>query len=93
MTPQQQRLLAFVERYQRVHRGVSPSFDEMAGALGLKSKSGVHRLIAGLSSEGRLRQNGVRSIEIIPTAADLSRISDTDLLTEMTRRGLLRMAA
>jgi hypothetical protein len=34
--------------------GISPSFDEMKEALGLKSKSGDHRLITGLTALVRI---------------------------------------
>ena len=31
---------------------VPPSFDEMRNALGLASKSGIHRLVSGLEERG-----------------------------------------
>ena len=47
LTRKQHQLLVFIN--QRLEEtGVSPSFDEMKEALGLKSKSGIHRLITGL---------------------------------------------
>jgi len=47
--------------------GVPPSFDEMKDALGLKSKSGVHRLIVGLEERGFIRRlpHRARALEII----------------------------
>jgi repressor LexA len=47
--------------------GISPSFDEMKDALGLKSKSGVHRLITGLEERGFIRRlpHRARAIEIV----------------------------
>ncbi|SMF47788.1 LexA DNA binding domain-containing protein [Azospirillum oryzae] len=56
LTPKQRALLDFIARYQRERRGVSPSFDEMAHAIGLASKSGVHRLIEGLVARGALER-------------------------------------
>jgi len=46
---------------------VSPSFDEMRNALGLASKSGVHRLVSGLEERGYIRRlaNRARAIEIL----------------------------
>ena len=44
LTRKQHQLLLFIN--QRLNAtGVCPSFDEMKDALGLKSKSGIHRLI------------------------------------------------
>ncbi len=46
--------------------GVPPSFDEMKDALGLKSKSGIHRLITGLEERGFIRRlpHRARALEI-----------------------------
>jgi repressor LexA len=48
-------------------KGVSPSFDEMKDALGLKSKSGIHRLITGLEERGFIRRlpHRARAIEVL----------------------------
>jgi len=45
---------------------IAPSFDEMREALGLKSKSGIHRLITGLVERGYLERlpNRARALEI-----------------------------
>lgn len=47
--------------------GISPSFEEMKEALGLKSKSGVHRLISALEERGYLRRlpNRARALEVL----------------------------
>ena len=45
LTKKQNELLKFIYEKQREY-GMSPSFDEMKDALGLKSKSGIHRLIS-----------------------------------------------
>ena len=47
LTKKQYELLVFINR-RLAATGVAPSFDEMKDALGLKSKSGIHRLISGL---------------------------------------------
>ena len=46
---------------------VSPSFEEMKLALGLKSKSGIHRLISALEERGFIKRlhNKARAINII----------------------------
>ena len=66
LTLQQSRLLRFIEDKLRA-RGISPSFEEMRLHLGLGSKSGVHRLLEGLSERGfieRLR-NRARALRVI----------------------------
>ncbi|MBK8210927.1 MAG: repressor LexA, partial [Rhodospirillales bacterium] len=47
LTKKQYELLMFIDKRLR-ETGVSPSFDEMKDALGLRSKSGIHRLMTGL---------------------------------------------
>lgn len=55
LTRKQRDLLVFI--HERMSRGdIAPSFDEMKDALGLKSKSGVHRLINGLVERGHLER-------------------------------------
>ncbi len=55
LTRKQYDLLVFIND-RLVNSGVSPSFDEMKDALGLKSKSGIHRLITGLEERGFIRR-------------------------------------
>lgn len=66
LTQKQRDLLAFIER-RLAEDGVSPSFDEMREAVGLRSKSGVHRLIGALVERGFLRRlpNRARALEVI----------------------------
>ncbi|MCJ9428763.1 transcriptional repressor LexA [Kordiimonas marina] len=66
LTAKQHQLLLFI-RDRLAETGVSPSFDEMKDALGLKSKSGVHRLINALEERGFIRRmaNRARALEII----------------------------
>jgi repressor LexA len=66
LTRKQYELLMFI--HERVHEtGIPPSFDEMKDALGLKSKSGIHRLITALEERGFLRrmEKRARALEII----------------------------
>ncbi len=66
LTRKQHELLTFI--HQRVREsGVSPSFDEMKEALGLASKSGIHRLITALEERGFLRRmpNRARALEVV----------------------------
>jgi repressor LexA len=66
LTRKQLDLLTFISK--RIHKdGVSPSFDEMKEALGLRSKSGIHRLISALEERGFIRRlpHRARAIEIL----------------------------
>jgi repressor LexA len=65
LTQKQYELLVFVDSYLK-DNGVSPSFDEMKDALGLKSKSGIHRLITGLEEREYIfrRPNRARALEV-----------------------------
>ena len=91
LTHAQAELLAFITRFQEENFGVSPSFEEMKQALGLRSKSGVHRLIQALVERGRLarRENRARALEVLPDAPPpetLHRFSTLELVTELHRR-------
>lgn len=75
LTRKQSELLLFInDRIQGT--GVSPSFDEMKDALGLKSKSGIHRLITGLEERGFIRRlpHRARALEVLrlPDAASVT---------------------
>jgi repressor LexA len=66
LTQKQRELLLYIN--QRLNTtGVSPSFDEMKDALGLKSKSGIHRLVSGLEERGFIRRlpHRARALEVI----------------------------
>ena len=53
VTRRQNAVLEFVAKYCAEH-GHSPSYQEIADAVGIASKSGVKRLIDGLVERGRL---------------------------------------
>jgi repressor LexA len=65
LTRKQYDLLLFIDRRLK-ERGVAPSFDEMKEALGLRSKSGIHRLMTGLEERGFIRRlpHRARAIEV-----------------------------
>ncbi len=71
LTKKQYELLVFINRRLN-EAGISPSFDEMKDALGLRSKSGIHRLITGLEERGFVRRlpHRARALEVlrIPTS-------------------------
>lgn len=66
LTRKQYQLLMFIDASLK-DSGVSPSFDEMKEALGLKSKSGIHRLITGLEERGFLRRlpHRARALQVL----------------------------
>ncbi|MCH4093826.1 MAG: transcriptional repressor LexA [Acetobacter peroxydans] len=66
LTRKQHKLLLFIDSHLR-QTGFSPSFDEMREAMGLRSKSGIHRLISGLEERGFLRRHHhrARALEVI----------------------------
>ena len=66
LTPKQYELLSFINQRMK-ERGIPPSYDEMKEALGLRSKSGIHRLITALEERGFIRRlpHRARAIEIV----------------------------
>ncbi len=65
LTRKQRDLLLFI--HERLGKDdVPPSFEEMKNALGLKSKSGIHRLISGLEERGYIERlpHRARALEI-----------------------------
>ena len=72
LTRKQHELLLFIHRHLG-EQGVSPSFDEMKDALGLKSKSGIHRLITALVERGFIHRlpHRARAVEVLRLPEDL----------------------
>ncbi len=66
LTRKQYELLSLIDARLK-ETGVSPSFEEMKEALGLRSKSGIHRLITGLEERGFLRRlpHRARALEVL----------------------------
>jgi repressor LexA len=66
LTRKQYELLLLINQ-RLADVGVPPSFDEMKDALGLKSKSGIHRLITGLEERGFIRRlpHRARALEVV----------------------------
>ncbi|MCD8562603.1 MAG: transcriptional repressor LexA [Alphaproteobacteria bacterium] len=66
LTRKQRDLLLFIHSRMQDESDVAPSFEEMKEALGLKSKSGIHRLITALVERGYLERlpHRARALEI-----------------------------
>ena len=77
LTAKQNQLLHFIADHLN-ENGISPSFDEMKDALGLKSKSGIHRLIKALEERGFLGRlpNRARALEILKMPEKMNPILD-----------------
>ena len=72
MTPKQFALLGFIREYTEKN-GYAPSFDEMKDFMGLKSKSGIHRLLKELEGQSILtRQPHQTRGVILPKAQEIS---------------------
>lgn len=77
LTSKQHQLLVFIEE-RLAENGVSPSFDEMKDALGLKSKSGIHRLVTALEERGFIRRlpNKARALDVVRHANGTPVVAD-----------------
>ena len=66
LTQKQKDLLLLIDKKIKA-TGVPPSYDEMKDALGLASKSGIHRLITALEERGFIRRlpNKARALEVL----------------------------
>jgi SOS-response transcriptional repressor LexA len=91
LTQKQAELLRYLKS-----RKTCPSFEEMMKALGLRSKSGVHRLIEALIERGHIKRlpNRARAIELVeephlPDTAILAALPIHAIAREIRRRGLV----
>lgn len=85
LTQKQQNLLQYI-RKNLEKDGVCPSFEEMKDALGLRSKSGIHRMVTALEERGFIRRlaNRARAVEILKNP-DGSRANQDDILSVLSR--------
>lgn len=74
LTALQHQCLLFLDAEIKRTRGVAPSFEEMRIAAGLKSKSGIHRLVKALEERGFIRRlpQRARSIEVLRLPGDIA---------------------
>ncbi len=99
MLTRKQKELLFLIRDRLAEDGVSPSFDEMKEALGLKSKSGIHRLITGLEERGFIKRlpHRARALEIcrMPEGGDskAARKSHADIPSDLPLPDMAAIAA
>lgn len=93
LSRRQRDCLAFL-RSEIDRTGVTPSYEEIMIHLGLKSKSGVHRLIHALRAKGRVQflDHRARSLRVLqepmPVADAIERILATCTLSSHTQTEL-----
>ena len=82
LTHQQEKLLQFINNFQ-LKSNVTPSFDEMKDGLGLKSKSGIHRILSALEERGYIRKlnNRARAIEVLKFPNNKTEYSNNNSIT------------
>lgn len=95
LTKRQYQLLMLIDKKLQ-EDGVSPSFEEMKEAIGLKSKSGIHRLISGLEERGFIRRlpNRARALEVLrlPENQDTEKsVSAKSLIAQKTTTSFSRL--
>ncbi len=93
LTRKQRELLKFIQE-RLGETGISPSFDEMKEALGLKSKSGVHRLITGLEERGFIRRlpHRARALDVVRLPEDQTAKAAAQAAAQPSRPGEERRA-
>lgn len=74
LTRRQRDALAFIEAHQ-AEKGIPPSYDEIATGIGLRSRSGIHRLIGELVARDRIsmRPYAPRSIVVTVPLRDVEK--------------------
>lgn len=82
LTKKQKALLIYIHERMSVD-DIPPSFEEMKDALGLKSKSGIHRLISALEERGYIQRlpHRARAMEIIRLPDSFAK-NDTSMAEE-----------
>jgi hypothetical protein len=88
MTPNEQRVLAFISQYIRDH-GRSPSYNEIGKAVGSKSRGQSHDCVKSLIRQGKLRRGQPGKMGNLFLINPLEQFSSDILRAELARRGEL----
>ena len=92
LTPRLQELVSFIRSYLAANDGIAPSYAEMAAAIGLRSKSGVARMVNELEARGIVaKDNHIgRSVTIVDqnAAAVMAERERCALIADDTRATL-----
>lgn len=72
LTRKQRDVLQFIIDQQLQNNGLTPSFDEMKDHVGLRSKSGIHRIVRALEERGFIfcLHHRARAIEVLRRPLD-----------------------
>lgn len=88
--PRLRETLDYIETYQRMKGGVSPSLQEIAHGIGIRSRSHVFKLLRGLEQRGLIRRlpRRYRAIEVLqPNRIGLFKFDDVSKsLVPLNRR-------
>lgn len=73
LTFKQKKLLVYINDYFD-ENGVFPTYDEMRGALDIKSKSSIHKLISSIEERGLIKRipHKARALMLVNKSKDLS---------------------
>jgi SOS-response transcriptional repressor LexA len=99
LTAHQSRLLTILKEAKE-----TPSYEEMKAMMGLKSKSGIHRLISALEERGFIERcpNRARAVRVLdeprpferptpkPPSYSVRHIPSDILIAELRARGVLK---
>lgn len=86
MTPMQNRLYQYL--LDRIDEPVGPSYDDMASAMGLRSKAGVARLLDALAEQGLITRIPRRDRSTRARRRNvLDGVSSETMIDELKRRG------
>ena len=55
LSPRQKKIFDFIKSYMK-KKPVEPTYEEMKSAAGLKSKSGVHKIVLNLEARGWIKR-------------------------------------
>jgi len=91
LTDKQSAALDFIRGYIEDH-GKSPSFDEIKDGLGIKSKSGVHRLVTALVERGHLVRMPNRARTLALPNVGASSAHDMHLVSALTHLSAAKSA-
>ena len=91
LTQKQYQLLHYVNGHLK-QNGIAPSFEEMKEHLGLRSKSGVHRLIKALEERGFIRRlhHRARALEVIKLPNECSVTRDQQIFPDGMAKNVVR---
>lgn len=85
MTPQQRRVLDYIEQYY-ADRRIAPSLKEIASHLGSTSRTRAHEAVAALVRDGYLVKTIGGRRNIAPAHLQLDRFTTAALRAELQRR-------